>query len=118
MMRTLLASLVLFGTALAQDATVKVSWDANTENDLAGYKVHYGKASNSYSDAVDIGNAVTVDITNLDRGATYYFAVTAYDHSGNESGFSNEVSVTIPAAPDTQAPAPPASVRVQITSGG
>jgi hypothetical protein len=32
----------------------------------------------------------------LQRGQTYYFAVTAYDGSGNESDFSAEASKPIP----------------------
>ena len=118
MMKALLASLMLVSTALAQDATVKVSWDANSEGDLAGYKVYYGQASGNYSQVVDLGNKTTVDVKNLTRGRTYYFAVTAYDQSGNESGFSTEVSIAIQEAADTQAPNPPSNVRVQISSGG
>lgn len=118
MMRALLISLLLIGNVFAQDATVKVKWDPNSESDLAGYKVYYGKTSNNYSDMVDLGNATTVDIRNLERGVTYYFAATAYDNSGNESGYSKEVALAIPKAPDTQPPAPPANVRVEIVTGG
>lgn len=38
-------------------------------------------------------------MTGLTPGATYYFAATAYDASGQESDYSNEVAVTIPVAP-------------------
>jgi hypothetical protein len=34
-------------------------------------------------------------ISNLGIGSTYYFAVTEYNTSGLESGFSNEVSKSI-----------------------
>jgi hypothetical protein len=34
-------------------------------------------------------------VNNLEDGQTYFFAVTAYDFVGNESGFSEEVSATI-----------------------
>ena len=34
----------------------------------------------------------------LERGRTYYFAVTAYS-GGVESAYSNEVSFTVPAVP-------------------
>jgi hypothetical protein len=39
-----------------------------------------------------VNTATNCTLNTLSEGATYYFAVTAYDTSGNESGFSNEVS--------------------------
>jgi len=79
---------------------VTLSWDAPTTNtdgtsltDLAGYKVYYGAASRSYSQVIDVSNTNTYTFANLSDG-TFYFAVTAYDMSGNESGYSNEVTKT------------------------
>ncbi len=77
--------------ALGGDAIV--SWDANSEPDLVGYKLYYGTASRSYGTPIDVGNQTTYTINDLGPG-TYYFAATAYDTSGNESGFSNEASKT------------------------
>ena len=77
--------------ASANDAIL--SWDPNTEPDLAGYKVYYGTASHSYGPPIVVGKQTTYTVTGLGIG-TYFFAVTAYDTSGNESGFSNEVSKT------------------------
>lgn len=85
-------------TAFAYSATV--FWDAPTENadgtsltDLEGYRVYYGTSSFNYSQNIDVGNVTTYMITDLVSEVTYYFAVTAYDTSGNESDFSNEVSI-------------------------
>lgn len=82
-------------------APVTVAWDANAESDLAGYRVHWGQASRTYSQSQDVGNQTSV-LIELPAG-TWFGAVTAYDLAGNESGFSNEVSTTI--AP--QPPQPP-----------
>jgi hypothetical protein len=78
-----------------------LSWNAPTTNtdgtpltDLAGYKVHMGTSSGNYATVVDIGNVTTYSVSNLAPG-TYYFVVTAYDSSSNESSFSNEASKTI-----------------------
>ena len=78
-----------------------LSWNAPTTNtdgtpltDLAGYKVHMGTSSGNYTTVVDIGNVMTYTVSNLAPG-TYYFVVTAYDSSSNESSFSNEASKTI-----------------------
>lgn len=79
-----------------------LSWDPNGESDLAGYKIHFGMKSGSYTKTVDIGlisvknNRVTYVIKNLTPGETYYFAVTAYNKDGLESGFSNEAMKAMP----------------------
>lgn len=55
--------------------------------------------SGNYTTVIDVMNTTTYTIKNLPEGFTYYFAVTAYDINGNESGFSNEVSKNIPSIP-------------------
>jgi len=72
--------------------------DGTPLNDLAGYKVYYGKAPGDRSTTKDVGLPDTTEYTinNLDSGTRYYFAVTAYDTSGNESDFSEEVYKDIP----------------------
>lgn len=69
-----------------------VSWDANSEIDLVGYKIYYGKSSGSYESQVYVGNVTSYRLTGLEEGRRYYFVATALDFSGNESGFSNEVN--------------------------
>jgi hypothetical protein len=78
-------------TTLA-DVKVTLAWDPNTETDLAGYKVYVGTASRTYTTTLDVGNVTTCTVNGLVPGQVYYFAVTAYDTSRNESTFSNEVS--------------------------
>ena len=75
--------------------TATVSWNPSTSTNLAGYKVHVGTSSGVYSSVVDVGNVTAYAVTNLGVGTTYYFAVTAYNTSGVESSFSNEVSKSI-----------------------
>lgn len=84
-------------------STVTLSWDAPTENsdgsalmDLKGYKVHYGSASKSYSDTIQVANPglTTYVVQNLPAGQ-YYFAITAYNASGDESTLSGEVSTQV-----------------------
>jgi hypothetical protein len=86
----------------ADAASVTLAWDPNTELDLAGYKLYYGTASGAYEFAIDVGNQTTYSISGFREGGDYYFAVTAYNAYGLESGFSDEVgypgpiAVTIP----------------------
>ncbi len=79
--------------------SVTLSWNPPTVNqngtsltDLAGYKLYYGGTPGNYTSVIDIGNITTYQISYLSDGRTYYFSVSAYDTSGNESGLSNEVS--------------------------
>ncbi len=94
--RFLFAALFLLagsGSLLAADVTLQ--WDANTETDLAGYKLYYGTAPGVYGTPIIVGKVTTYTLTAVQPG-TYYFAVTAYNTSGAESGFSNEVTTTVP----------------------
>ena len=83
--------------------TVALSWDANTESTLAGYKVYYqadssappfqGTGAAEGAAPVNVYNQTTATISGLDPGRTYYFAITAYDTAGIESSYSNIVTV-------------------------
>jgi len=106
MKKFLLVLALLAVSALPAGATT-LQWDANTEPDLAGYKLHYGRTAGTYEFTIDVGNVLTY-IINPPTDGTWYFAATAYDATGNESGYSNEVS----AATTTFPPAAPRNLRV------
>ncbi len=89
-------------------AQITLAWDPDQIPSLAGYRVYSGTHSRSYSESADTGTATTYTTPDLKDG-TYYFAVTARDASGQESGYSNEVSVTIAAGAVTRTPSPSAS---------
>jgi hypothetical protein len=78
---------LLGGYIYAADA--KLSWDANAVTP-DGYKVYYGTSSGNYTSNINAGTATTATITSLNFTTKYYFAVKAYNASG-ESGASNEV---------------------------
>jgi len=91
----LLATFAL--SSFAFSAQIQLAWDPNTEWNLAGYKVYYGITKGAYWIPIDVGNpingsSVTYTLTGLTKGQTYFIAVTAYDTSSDESGYSNEVN--------------------------
>jgi hypothetical protein len=87
-----MASLTLYVFAgEAHSADVTVAWDPNPEPAVRGYVIYYGTSSGNYTQSIDVGNATSCAISGLQAGANYYLAVTAYDESRNESGFSNEI---------------------------
>jgi hypothetical protein len=98
----ILISLCCADLAFARDLTL--GWDPNDEPDLEGYGVYYRKGVPGppfnlfgYVTLDELRNhknpAFTLDA--LEKGARYYFAVTAYDASGNESSFSKSVCAEI-----------------------
>lgn len=79
--------------------SVTLSWSANGESDLAGYKIYLGTSSGNYSaqgSPTVIGKVTSYVLTGLQANTTYFFALSAYDNAGNESGLSAEVSRSIP----------------------
>lgn len=83
-------------TPPAATGTITVGWGANSEPDLAGYKVYYGTSSGVYVQAkgsgLNAGLVTEYAISGLKAGTTYFVAVTSYDRSGNESNYSAQVS--------------------------
>ena len=70
-----------------------MSWNANTESDIAGYKLYAGTKTGVYDDTnspKDMGNVTSGSfLPALD--STRFYALTAYDTDVLESGFSSEV---------------------------
>lgn len=79
----------------ATTGSVGLTWTANTEPDLAGYKVYIGTQSRIYNAPVTLGLVASYTARNLTSGKTYYFCISAIDSAGNESACSVEVSKPI-----------------------
>lgn len=108
------ALLLVLLTALAPlhtlaETPVVLTWNPNTESDMAGYKLYQGTSSGQYGPPVTLGTVTTHTVmlppSTLDR--TYFWALTAYDLAGNESAKSNEVSQLIIGVPPVMAPGVP-----------
>lgn len=83
-MKALLAFLLL---PLALSAVeVRFAWRANTEPDLAGYRLYHGPAPGFYTNAVNLGQ-VTACMLDVEPGL-HYFALTAFDTEEFESDFT------------------------------
>lgn len=74
---------------------VVLNWTANTEADLASYKIYWGDTTNPAT-ALTTVNAPATSYTHsgLSNGTTYYYKITGVDAAGNESALSSEVSAT------------------------
>jgi hypothetical protein len=83
--------------------SLTLGWVAPTQNsngtpitDLAGYKIHYGTASENYSKVVAVSNpSISRYVMDSLESGTYFFAITAYNSKGIESTLSGEISATL-----------------------
>lgn len=77
-----------------------VQWNANTEPDLVGYRLYYGLFPGSYSGFIDVGNVTSTTLeAQFNSDGRWYFAISAYDTSNNESALSSAVSKRITRQP-------------------
>lgn len=76
-----------------QAAQVALQWDANTNADVAGYRVFSRTANQGYDYSAPVweGRNPFCTLDGLVEGVSYSFVVRAYDWYDNESGDSNEV---------------------------
>jgi len=80
----------------AHSQNVILNWNASASSAVIGYNVYYGTNSGNYPYKINAGNVMSATVSNLIPGLTYYFAATAYDAYGDESGYSPEVSYIVP----------------------
>lgn len=108
------------GLVLADSAAwgATLTWNPNTDIDLAGYRVYQCTrlpCSRASGTATAIATLSAVTSFNIGTpSAVRYYVVTAYDSSNNESGESGVATYTPAAAPPPQTPptAPPAAPPV------
>lgn len=70
------------------DSYVDIYWDDNYEPDLAGYNVYWSYYENGPYYVMDTTYNTYYTDWDVTNGETYFYAVTAFDYSGNESELS------------------------------
>ena len=94
----------------ANTGSISLAWDRSIDTNVTGYKVYWGISSGNYISQQDNLNKIKATISDLTVGVRYYFAVTAYNQSGLESTFSDEVSALVGGDP-TPTPSPTSTPR-------
>lgn len=93
-MKTLFAALLMLAMAtVCYGDTVALTWDPNTETDLAGYHIY--RSDTAVLPFKKVGtvpkNVTNYRFDNASTGRTRYYAITAYNTAGQESSYSNIV---------------------------
>ena len=119
-----IAGVLVLWSSTAWGATL--TWNADSEPDLAGYRVYQcglqpcTRASGNASLLVTLGTATSFNIGT--PAVTQYYFVTAYDSANNESSESNLATYTpVGTPPPVVAPAigtSPTSLSFSATQGG
>jgi hypothetical protein len=90
-------------TGTDSSSAVTLAWVAPTENsngtpltNLAGYKIHYGTASQDYTQVVSVSNpSLSRYVLDSLPSGTYFFAITAFNAQGVESPLSGEITAKL-----------------------
>jgi hypothetical protein len=90
------SSEALTGTGVLPHYSVSLSWSPSTSS-ISGYNVYRGAAAGNYSRINTTLDPITAytDGTVV-SGATYYYAATAVNSKGEESGYSSPLKVVVP----------------------
>jgi len=74
-------------------ADVTLGWDANTEADLAGYRIYQAEITGNVSTAwvivAEVPAGTETCVVTVDEKKNWTWYATAYDQAGNESQASN-----------------------------
>jgi chitodextrinase len=90
--------------------SISISWDGNTDTDLAGYKVYLDGVENE-----TLGIQDSYTIISLAQNTSYNIKVTAYDTSGNESSLTSATEITVQTAvQDVNAPTQPTNLAADL----
>jgi hypothetical protein len=65
--------------------TIELSWDSNSESDLAGYRIYRSTDGGPFEKLAELSTLPTYSDKAVERGKTYRYAISAFDQLGNES---------------------------------
>jgi hypothetical protein len=83
-------------TALAGSSSAELSWDPDTESDLAGYCLYRTAGDGPFERIGGVFNTPSYSDKGVQTGARYRYTVSAVDQVGNESERSKPVEIALP----------------------
>jgi hypothetical protein len=82
--------------ASAAPGSVELSWDRNTESDLAGYRIYRATGGGAFEKIAEVTQIPSYSDHAVEHGKTYRYAISAFDQVGNESERTAPAEVSIP----------------------
>jgi len=83
-------------TAVPTASSIELTWDRDTEPDLAGYRIYRAASGGEFEKIGETAEAPSYSDKQVESGKQYRYAVSAFDKAGNESKRSVEIDVTAP----------------------
>jgi len=104
--------------AWSAGTSVNFIWDANTEPDLAGYRMFWHAEGDTYDYTNPVVECLQVGcgVSGLIPGSVNYFVLRAFDTEGFESADSNEVVYTVPQPWEGVPPGAPTNLTIELPS--
>jgi chitodextrinase len=99
------------------NGVIVLRWGASNDNvQLSGYRIE--KYTNNTLTSTLTVNATSTSLNDgaISQGNTYQYRIAAYDSSGNQSAFTNQLSVNYPVPPDTTPPSAPGNLAYSLTN--
>ncbi|MBV6511912.1 MAG: hypothetical protein FMNOHCHN_01399 [Ignavibacteriaceae bacterium] len=78
------------------DGLVELFWDESRESDVSGYNVYVSTSYNGRYELIGSTRRNYFLDDEVINGNTYFYAVAAFDYSGNESSLSSDYAYVIP----------------------
>jgi hypothetical protein len=83
-------------TAVPTANSIELTWDRDTEPDLAGYRVYRAAPGGEFEKIGETAEAPSYSDRQIESGKKYRYAVSAFDKTGNESKRSIELEMAAP----------------------
>jgi len=81
--------------ASAAPESVELTWEQNTEPDLAGYRIYRAPPDGAFAKIAEVTQVPTYSDHAVEHGKTYRYAISAFDQAGNESARSASVEASV-----------------------
>ena len=83
-------------TAIASTSSIELTWDRDSEGDLAGYRVYRARGNGAFEKIGETAEAPSYSDRKIAPGTTYRYSISALDRNGNESKPSAPVQIAAP----------------------